>query len=899
MFSKKKSAPTSTPLLPEFSRPSLFGTAKSPSVISLPPVAVLRAATTGADPASEHSETVAVPPQKSSPTGSSSQWTNEMRSKISAPFGFRQEVHVDKDLTWSSDADPRSLFTFEEKLGTGAFGSVWKAVLKSSGFVLAIKEIPVELESDRASIKKEIDALKQASHPNIVQYYGCIVVPAEQTVWILMDYCSGGSCSDLMSRLGRPLTELEASCVISDALRGLSYLHAKGVVHRDIKAANLLLTSSGVAKIADFGVSETLSSTVDQSRSKVAGSPYWMAPEILLGNTYSSAIDVWALGITAIELLTGRPPHYDQHPMRAMYKIPFVPPPRLPSQTDGGLWTPDAQLFVEQCLQAKPDKRPKAVELETLEWIRGARDVGLDSQAEMLGGRKRTTSSGGALDVVGNVDHGSGSLPPLSASGPARIALVQIIKEAEVARVSGKPRSRPSGFTGSGGQGSRKGDSAEVLGGARASPVNQFAEGTADTMVLNMGEISAGTVIIHEDDRPEAHASSRRLMREDASDAGGESEAESEGDSPFAAESDSEQVVIRSGRERNGGLSPLPIGRKPYRNGHVDGNNRRNSGSGSADSSPGPGTPIVRARSALPVGQPPVVGSRTPRRQPSTLDLLRQASGELERAAAAVTAGLTEFGEVVGPKLTELGEVMAPALSDLANTANARMVELGEVVAPKITEMKEFVEPRAKQLLDTSYAVGVQLSESAVLKFNQFLESLPPDVALFIRRILRYLHEIVSVLSQYVRLLLTRFNHYRRQLYDKIDPSLRDSRGFGAILLAREVVIARARVISQSKWFQEFYRVLVQSLIWAEGAASASGVVVVDGGKLLLRTTELTGHWARLQWEWTLEEAKIARTDPSAYANGLTRRVPRAAGDAVAATMRRTWRGLIATPFET
>ncbi|KAJ3344128.1 hypothetical protein HDU93_003291 [Gonapodya sp. JEL0774] len=956
MFStKKKSAPTSAPLLPEFSRGSLFGTARTPSVISLPPpVAVLRAATTPGDLPTEISEPRVNGPQKSSPDGTS-QWTEEMRSKISTPFGFRQELHVNKDLTWSSEADPRSLFTFEEKLGSGAFGSVWKAKLSSSGVALAIKEIPVELESDRVTIRKEIETLKQASHPNLVQYYGCLDVPAEQAVWgnmgsainvrlfrfpiyvlkphiatrscqILMEYCSGGSCSDLMSVLSRPLTDLEASTVISDALRGLSYLHSKGIVHHDIKAANILLDGAGVAKIADFGVSETLTGTLAQSKSKVVGSPYWMAPEILVGNTYSASVDVWAIGVTAIELLTGRPPHYDQHPMRAMYKIPFVDAPRLPGpdddgnkqQSGGAVYSEGAREFVERCLQKKPNERPKTSEAEALGWIKEARARGGEVELVVATGRKRTTSNGSLLNGVADAEYPSGTiLPPLSSSGSGRVGLLQLVRAAEIARKAqkaikvraGTVLSSTSGLTAADETGAdSKGHVTEVKHNGRRSSSREgsFNEDSSGTVIYHNGSVAPGTLVIHEDDRSQTNTNSKRLTRiatgrgikDSKYDGGSESEAESE-DAPFAAESDSEQVVIRASSKGSGAVSPTVEGRKAKRVNSFLEEDRWNYdvGSGTGNLSPGPGTPVSRsprfARTTLPAtGLSPTPAARVPRRQPSAVELLQHASGELERAAAVVTASLTELGQAVGPKITELGEAVGPVLNELAHTANARIVEFGEAVNPKITELKDFVAPRLEKLLAGSVDAAVRLSEAASSKFNQLVDSLPPDVAKVVRLIVGHIRHALAVLSHMLLQLLALVRHYVRVITAAVAPYLHESRGVEVLTIARDYITVRARIMSQSKWFRTLCQALLDFLVWSDDALTSGGVLLYEGGKVVLRGADLASRW-------TVEEVTAAAADPPIYAKGLTRRVPRAAGQAAAAIARRTWGALAASPFET
>ncbi|KAI9101845.1 kinase-like domain-containing protein [Phlyctochytrium arcticum] len=276
---------------------------------------------------------------------------------ISGPSNFVKKVHVDSDFNWFGEGDPKEMFVLEEKLGEGAFGAVYKAKLTTTGFVLAIKQIQADREHERDAIKKEIDLLRQCRHHNVLQYYGC--VPVGEAMWILTDYCGAGSVSDCMELLESTMSEPQTAIVMAAALEGLAFLHEKGVVHRDVKAANILLTEEGEVKIADFGVSEQLTQTVGARRT-VVGTPYWMSPEVISGNGYGTEADIWSLGITAIEMIDGVPPHHNLHPMRAMFKIPFLPSPTVqhPEKASAELLN-----FLSKCLTKDPTTRPTARDL--------------------------------------------------------------------------------------------------------------------------------------------------------------------------------------------------------------------------------------------------------------------------------------------------------------------------------------------------------------------------------------------------------------------------------------------------------------------------------------------------------------------------------------------------------
>lgn len=159
------------------------------------------------------------------------------------------------------------------------------------------------------------------------------------------------------------LNELEICAILKKCLRGLQYLHHKGQMHRDIKAANILLTEDGTSKLADFGVSTQLTKTIMKKKTFI-GTPYWMAPEVILsedsGDFYDLAADIWSIGITAIEMAHKKPPFYEFHPMKALFMIPKCDPPTL---ADGGDWSSSFRSFISSCLVREPSKRPTVDQL--------------------------------------------------------------------------------------------------------------------------------------------------------------------------------------------------------------------------------------------------------------------------------------------------------------------------------------------------------------------------------------------------------------------------------------------------------------------------------------------------------------------------------------------------------
>ncbi|XP_047985273.1 serine/threonine-protein kinase 3 [Leguminivora glycinivorella] len=256
---------------------------------------------------------------------------------------------------------PEEVFDIICKLGEGSYGSVYKALHKESGQVLAIKQVPVD--TDLQEIIKEISIMQQCDSPYVVKYYGSYFKNTD--LWIVMEYCGAGSVSDIMRLRKKTLSEDEIATILCDTLKGLEYLHRRRKIHRDIKAGNILLNTEGHAKLADFGVAGQLTDTMAK-RNTVIGTPFWMAPEVIQEIGYDCVADIWSLGITALEMAEGKPPYGDIHPMRAIFMIPTKPPPsfREPDQ-----WSPEFIDFVTQCLIKNPDERATAEYLLTHEFI--------------------------------------------------------------------------------------------------------------------------------------------------------------------------------------------------------------------------------------------------------------------------------------------------------------------------------------------------------------------------------------------------------------------------------------------------------------------------------------------------------------------------------------------------
>jgi len=252
-------------------------------------------------------------------------------------------------------------YLVKKMLGRGAAGYVYLVLDSRNASIFAIKQVS-GLKEEMKAMKREIALLKNLRHENIVKYQGSF--ETDRGLYIVLDFVEGGSLSDLVKQ-SSGLPERVIAIYINQALEGLIYLLEQGVVHRDIKGANILTDKKGIVKLADFGIAMN----VKKGDNRIVGSPYWMAPEIIELNGATHKADIWSLGCTIIELLTGKPPYYDLDKTQAIFKIVQDDIP-LPDSI-----SPPLKEFLGSCFQREPSIRADAKILKKKKWLKNITEI--------------------------------------------------------------------------------------------------------------------------------------------------------------------------------------------------------------------------------------------------------------------------------------------------------------------------------------------------------------------------------------------------------------------------------------------------------------------------------------------------------------------------------------------
>jgi Protein kinase domain/P21-Rho-binding domain len=282
-----------------------------------------------------------------------------------------------KEPVYIHNKDPRTVFQSLTKIGQGASGSVFVGE-KIGGGKVALKKVKPENKTESDALAMEIKMMCCTRHPNIIKCFETYNYASH--MWISMEYMDGGCLTDALEnyqRLRETMKEPEIAYVLREVLLGLNFMHGMKRLHRDIKSDNVLVGRDGKVKLADFGFCAELTEE-RAKRTTCVGTPYWMAPELIRQNEYDYKVDLWSVGILALECAEWEPPYMDEKPLRAMFLITTKPPPVFKNRSR---WSPEFNDFLSRCLVLNPSKRACATQLLAHPFLEKACDASYIAQS--------------------------------------------------------------------------------------------------------------------------------------------------------------------------------------------------------------------------------------------------------------------------------------------------------------------------------------------------------------------------------------------------------------------------------------------------------------------------------------------------------------------------------------
>uniref|UniRef100_A0AAY4BSE1 non-specific serine/threonine protein kinase n=1 Tax=Denticeps clupeoides TaxID=299321 RepID=A0AAY4BSE1_9TELE len=291
----------------------------------------------------------------------------------------KQYEHVNRDV------DPNDIWEIVGELGDGAFGKVYKAKNKETGVLAAAKVIETKCEEELEDYMVEIDILASCDHQYIVKLLDAFY--HDNKLWIMIEFCPGGAVDATMLELDRGLIEPQIQVICRQMLEALAYLHSKKIIHRDLKAGNILLTLDGDIKLAILEKKKNIYIYIYYQLLSVL-----MAPEVVMCETmkdapYDYKADIWSLGITLIELAQIEPPHHELNPMRVLLKIAKSEPPTLEQPSK---WSQHFKDFLKKSLDKNPETRPNTSQLLEHPFVSGVksnrplRELVAEAKAEVM-----------------------------------------------------------------------------------------------------------------------------------------------------------------------------------------------------------------------------------------------------------------------------------------------------------------------------------------------------------------------------------------------------------------------------------------------------------------------------------------------------------------------------------